>query len=332
MTESLSFSEKKPIRWGVIGCGGVTEVKSVPAYQMTTGFEVAMVMRRDGKKAQDYALRHAVPNWTTNAKEVIENPDIDAIYIATPPDSHLHYALQVAQMGKVCCIEKPMAPNYKESLAIHKAFEERKLPLFIAYYRRSLPRFNKVKEWLEEKQIGEVRHIHWQKTKPPNDMDLNGIYNWRTDKSIAPGGYFDDLASHGLDLFTYLLGDIQKASGIALNQQGLYGAFDSVSGSWVHKNGVTGTGSWNFGTYHREDKVEILGSKGKISFAVLDEAPLVLENESGKQVLEVKNPKHIQEFHVANIKSHLLGKSIHPSLGESGLHTSWVMDKILGTS
>ncbi|MEM9647459.1 MAG: Gfo/Idh/MocA family oxidoreductase [Bacteroidota bacterium] len=332
MTESLSFSENKTIRWGVIGCGGVTEVKSVPAYQMTAGFEVAMVMRRDGEKAEDYALRHAVPNWTTNAKEIIENPDIDAIYIATPPDSHLHYALQVANMGKACCIEKPMAPNYKESFAINKAFEEKKLPLFIAYYRRSLPRFNKVKEWLEEKQIGEVRHIHWQKTKPPNDMDLSGSYNWRTDKSIAPGGYFDDLASHGLDLFTYLLGDVQKACGTAINQQGLYQAYDSISGSWVHKSGVTGTGNWNFGTHHREDKVEIFGSEGKISFAVLDEASLVLENTSGRQVMEVKNPKHIQQFHVANIKSHLLGESIHPSLGKSGLHTSWIMDKILGAS
>lgn len=330
MTESFSFSENKPLRWGVIGCGSVTEKKSVPAYQMVADFEVTMVMGRNENKVKDYAQRHAVPNWTTNAKDLIENPDVDAIYIATPPDSHKEYALLVAAIGKPCCVEKPMAPTYADSLEMYKAFEAKGLPLFIAYYRRSLPRFHKIKEWLDEQQIGEIRHIHWQKTKPPNNLDLTGAYNWRTDKNVAPGGYFDDLASHGMDLFTYLLGDIKEASGLAKNQHGFYTAYDRVTANWVHKTGVTGKGYWNFGTRDREDKVEILGSQGKITFAVLDEAPLVLQNKRGEEILEIPNPKHVQEFHAVNIKDHLLGKSAHPSLGKSGLHTSWVLDQILG--
>ncbi|KQC30922.1 Gfo/Idh/MocA family protein [Flagellimonas eckloniae] len=330
-TESHIFFNKSTIRWGVIGCGDVTEKKSVPAYQMTEGFEVTMVMRRNSEKAKDYAKRHNVPFWTSDAGEVIENPDIDAVYIATPPDTHKFYALHVAAAGKPCCIEKPMAPNYQDSLAIYEAFKTRNLPLFIAYYRRSLPRFQKIKEWLDDNLIGEVRHIQWEKTKPPSAMDLNGDYNWRTDKTIAPGGYFDDLASHGLDLFTFLLGNIKEVNGIALNQQGLYTAYDAITGSWLHEGGITGKGNWNFGTYHRVDKVEIFGSDGKISFAILDDAPIELENSSGHQVLDVPHPEHIQEQHVQNIKNHLLGKAVHPSTGDSGLHTSWVMDKILNT-
>jgi len=315
----------------VIGCGGVAEKKSVPAYQITSGFKVDMVMRRNAEKAEEYAKRHNVPQWTTNAEAVIFNPEVDAVYIATPPDTHKKYALMVAKADKPCCVEKPMAPDYQDSLAIHNAFKERDLPLFVAYYRRSLPRFLKVKEWLNEGFIGEVRHIHWEKSKPPNDLDLSGSYNWRTDKQIAPGGYFDDLASHGLDLFTFLLGDIAEARGIAQNQQGLYSAFDAVSGTWLHGNGITGEGFWNFGTQHRVDKVDIYGSEGKIGFSVLDEAPIQLENASGHQILEIPHPEHIQEYHVGNIKDHLLGKATHPSTGKSGLHTSWVMDKILGT-
>ncbi|PRX56581.1 Gfo/Idh/MocA family protein [Flagellimonas meridianipacifica] len=321
----------KKIRWGVIGCGSVAEKKSVPAYQQTEGFEVSMVMCRNGEKAADYASRHGIPKWTTDAKEVIENPNIDAIYIATPPDSHKYYGLWVAKAGKICCIEKPIAPNYKDSLAIFHAFQEKGIPLFIAYYRRSLPRFLKVKEWLDTKQIGDIRHVRWLKTKAPNAMDLSDEYNWRTDAKVAPGGYFDDLASHGLDLFTFLLGEIEEASGFARNQGGLYTSYDAITGSWVHKNGVTGEGCWNFLTHHREDVVEIFGSEGKITFAVLDEAPLILENTCGKEVLEVPNPEHIQKFHAENIKNHLWSKSTHPSTGQSGLHTSWVMDKILGT-
>ncbi|MBD1260357.1 Gfo/Idh/MocA family oxidoreductase [Maribacter polysiphoniae] len=324
------MKEDKNIRWGIIGCGAVTEVKSGPAYQNTEGFEVRAVMRRNKEKAADYAKRHGIAKFYTNADDLIADEEIDAVYIATPPDSHKAYALKVAAAGKPCCIEKPMAPNYSDSLEIHKAFNDKKLPLFIAYYRRSLPRFDKVKEWLNDGKIGEVRQICWQLSKQPNDSDLSGEYNWRTDAKIAPGGYFDDLASHGLDLFVHLLGDISEASGIATNQMGLYTAKDAIMGQWKHESGVLGSGSWNFGCYEREDKVEIYGSKGKIIFSVFDEAPIILINPNGEEKLEIENPKHIQQFHVANIKNHLLGVKEHPSLGKSGLHASWVMDRILG--
>jgi len=330
MTESrFHFSEEEPLRWGVIGCGSVAEKKSVPAYRNTSGFRVDMVMRRNAGKAEDYANRHLIPKWTTDADEVIYSPNIDAVYIATPPDTHKYYSLKVAAAGKPCCVEKPMAPNYADSLAIYEAFQAKGIPLFIAYYRRSLPRFLQIKEWLDNGLIGEVRHVHWQKTKAPNDIDLSKKYNWRTDAAIAKGGYFDDLASHGLDLFNFLLGDIVDANGMTTNQQGLYSAFDAVTANWMHKRGITGSGDWNFGAHHRTDKVEILGSEGSIRFAVLDEAPIELDNISGHQVLEIPQPAHIQEFHVENIKNHLMGNGKHPSTGKTGLHTSWVMDKIL---
>lgn len=324
------MNNNNKIRWGILGCGSVTEIKSGPAYQNTEGFEVVAVMRRDKEKAADYAKRHSVPKFYTSAEDLIGDKEVDAVYIATPPDSHKYYALKVADAGKPCCVEKPMAPNYLDSLEIHKAFNERNLPLFIAYYRRSLPRFLRIKQWLDEDAIGEVRHIRWHLSKPPNELDLSGTPNWRTDAKIAPGGYFDDLASHGLDLFVFLLGEIKEAHGITTNQMGLYSAKDAILGQWIHKNSITGSGSWNFGSHQREDKVEIYGSRGKIMFSVFDEAPIVLINSLGEEKLEIENPKHIQKFHVANIKEHLLGKSLHPSLGESGLHTSWVMDRILG--
>ncbi len=324
------MTNSENIRWGIIGCGTVTEVKSGPAYQNTDGFEVVAVMRRNKEKAADYARRHNVPKFYGNAEDLINDGDIDAVYIATPPDSHLTYALKVAKAGKPCCVEKPMAPNSQDSLKIYNAFNENNIPLFIAYYRRSLPRFNKIKEWLNEGAIGEVRHIRWHLSKPPNQLDLSGTPNWRTESKIAPGGYFDDLASHGLDLFIYLLGDIETAKGIATNQMGLYSAKDAIVGNWMHKSGVTGEGSWNFGSFKREDQVEIFGSNGKISFSIFNEEPIILANSNGEEKLDIPNPKHIQEFHVGNLKNHLLGEKTHPSLGSSGLHTSWVMDKILG--
>jgi len=332
------------IRWGIIGCGAVTEVKSGPAYQNTPGFELAAVMRRDLSLAKDYAQRHQVLSYSNDANDIIFNNDIDAIYIATPPDSHKHYALLVAEAGKPCCIEKPLAPSYQECLSITQAFSAKKLPLFVAYYRRSLPRFTKVKSLLEQGAIGEIRHISWHLSKPANALDLSGEYNWRTDKAIALGGYFDDLASHGLDLFAFLLGDFQKVSGVAANQQGYYSAFDAVSACWLHANGITGVGSWNFGASSRQDKVTIYGSAGEITFSVFDEVAITLTTHdvrqgthqaSAKIITEeifIENPEHIQRFHVENISRHLVHNEQHPSTGETALHTSWVMDEILTQS
>jgi len=328
----MSCEEKKSkiIRWGIIGCGVVTEVKSGPPYYMVEGFELAAVMRRNKSKAKDYSERHHVSKYYTNGDDLINDPEIDAVYIATPPDTHKYYGLKVAVAGKPCCIEKPLSPNYSDSLAIYKAFNNSNIPLFVAYYRRSLPRFVQVEKWLGENKIGTVRHISWHLSKPTSELDKSNEYNWRTDKEIAPAGYFDDLASHGIDLFTFLLGDIKEAKGISLNQQELYSAKDAITACWVHENGITGTGSWNFGCDSREDYVEIYGNKGKITFSVFDENPITLKSDSENERLIIEHPKNVQYFHVENMRDHLFGNKTHPSNGESALHTSWVMDKILG--
>ena len=226
----------------MIGCGSVTEVKSGPAYQQTDGFELAAVMCRDLSKARAYARRHQVPNYYDDADELISDGAIDAVYIATPPESHLYYALKIAAANKACCVEKPMATSYEESVAMRDAFAARGLPLFVAYYRRSLPRFAHVKTWLENQELGEVRHVAWHLSKPANDLDLSGTHNWRTDSKIAFGGYFDDLASHGLDLLSYFLGDIKQVVGLCVNQQNLYTAKDAVVASWLHQDRRNGFG------------------------------------------------------------------------------------------
>lgn len=327
---SIKKSEPKVIRWGIIGCGDVTEIKSGPAYYKIDGFSLDAVMRRDEEKAKDYANRHNVSRHYSNADELINDTEIDAIYIATPPDSHKYYGLKVAEAGKPCCIEKPLSPNYNDSLEIVEAFEKVDLPLFVAYYRRTLPRFQQVKNWLDSGIIGEVRHINVKLHISPSELDLSKEYNWRTDIEIAPAGYFDDLASHSLDLFIYFLGDIKEAQGVSLNQQKLYTAKDTVSANWIHKSGVTGVGSWNFGIFNKEDSVVIYGEKGKIEFSVFDENPIKLISESENLELNIEHPEHVQFYHVKGMKDFFFDNIAHPSTGKTALHTSWVMDKILG--
>ncbi|MFH1000128.1 MAG: Gfo/Idh/MocA family oxidoreductase, partial [Bacteroidota bacterium] len=99
----------KEIKWGILGCGNVTEVKSGPAFQQIKGSEIVAVMRRDAAKAADYALRHGVNIWYSNAEELIADEKVNAVYIATPPDTHAFYTLKALEAGKTVYVEKPMA-------------------------------------------------------------------------------------------------------------------------------------------------------------------------------------------------------------------------------
>ena len=328
----MTFPADRPIRWGIIGCGNVTEVKSGPAYQQTEGFELLGVMRRDAEKLADYARRHGVPRTYSRAEDLVADPDIDAVYVATPPDSHLEYGLMVAAAGKPCCIEKPLAPSYEACRTITEAFAAKELPLFTAYYRRSLPRFERVKELLDEGWIGEVRHVSRHYSRPPTRQDLAGADNWRTDARVAPGGYFDDLASHGLDLLAWLLGDFTDLVGFSLNQQRRYTAKDAMTASWLHEGKITGAGSWNFGSRIQEDRVDIHGGMGTISFAVFDEGPIVIKNGLSRKEEHVAHPATVQLPHVRNMARHFFEEGYtHPSSGGNGARVAWVMDRILGS-
>ncbi len=182
---------------------------------------------------------------------------------------------------------------------------------------------------LNNRAIGDIRHVHWHLSKSANPLDLSGEYNWRTDKKIAKGGYFDDLASHGLDLISYLLGDFKQVQGLAHNQQGLYSSYDAVTANWLHVNGVTGSGSWNFSASSRQDTLTIYGSAGELSFSVFAEQPLVLTQGTNREEFFIENPENIQLYHVKNMRDQLVQGIQHPSTGDTALHTSWVMEKIL---
>ncbi|MGE7955972.1 Gfo/Idh/MocA family protein [Pseudomonas sp. NPDC089530] len=318
----------QPVRWGMIGCGSVTERKSGPAFCKAPGSALVAVMGRRLEAVRDYAARHGIARFYTDAQALIDDPEVDAVYIATPPDSHHHYSLLVAAAGKHCCVEKPMALNVAQSLEMQQAFQQAGLHLFVSYYRRSLPRFQQVRQWLRDRRIGEVRHLSWTLTKAPAEVDRSGGANWRTDPQVAGGGYFVDLASHGLDLFQYLLGDITEVVGLTARQAGLYRAEDAVSASWRFASGALGTGAWNFVADRRVDRVEIIGSQGRIGFSVFDEHPVQLEADEQLSLI-IGNPEHIQWHHVLGMNAHIRGEAQHPALAAEALKTDRIMDLIL---
>ncbi len=232
-------------------------------------------MRRNGELAQDYAQRHGVPKWYDDAQRLIDDPDVNAIYIATPPSSHKEYTILAAQAGKPVYVEKPMALNFGECREMIDACQEAGVSLFVAYYRRALQRFLKIKEMVDAGAIGQVRFVDISLYQParPHYEDAENL-PWRVLPDVAGGGIYVDLASHQLDFLDYVLGPIRFAQGYAGSQAGEYPAEDIVSGSFVFESGVQGTGNWCFNAFEEVDRTEIVGDKGRITYSTFDDQPV----------------------------------------------------------
>ncbi|MEX2415293.1 MAG: Gfo/Idh/MocA family oxidoreductase [Paenibacillaceae bacterium] len=317
------------IRWGMIGCGDVTEVKSGPGFQKSDRSSLIAVMRRSGELAADYARRHNVPKWYDDADQLINDPEVDAVYIATPPAFHKEYTLKCAQIGKPVYVEKPMALNTAESHEMIQACKEANVPLFVAYYRRSMPKFLKIKKLLDSGIIGDIRYVTIRNTTPAIEISVETELPWRVIPEISGGGLFMDIGCHSLDLLDFLLGPIRHANGHIGNQAGLYKAEDIVSASFVFESGVQGSGSWCFTAFEHVDLTEIVGSTGKISFSTFGTDPVVWTSVNGKTEYPVETPQHVQQPLIQSIVNELLGTGTCPSHGESAARTSWVMDQIM---
>jgi predicted dehydrogenase len=320
------------VRWGIIGVGNVCEVKSAPAMQLISNSTIEAVMRRNADKAADYAKRHQIAKWYADAQALIHDPKVNAIYIATPPNAHLELCRLAAKAGKPVYVEKPMARRFTECQEMIAICEQYGVPLYVAYYRRELPHFLKIKELIDKGILGEVRTVHInlkQALKP--GLVAGSEENWRIDPEIAGGGYFFDLASHQLDLLDFFFGAIEKAAGFAANQGKAYEAEDIVVGSFVFTSGVLGTGNWCFTTNEAAtiDQILIYGSKGKISFETFGKGEFILEREGeDPRHFSFELPKHIQYPLIETIVGDILGKSTCKSLGTTAARTNWVMDQL----
>jgi len=320
----------KTIKWGIIGCGDVTEVKSGPAFQLVNNSELVAVMRRNGNLAKDYAIRHNVPKWYDNFDLLINDPEINATYIATPPSTHMKYTIAAAKAGKPVYVEKPMAMSFAECKEMIDACSQSNVPLFVAYYRRALPRFLKVKSLIDERIIGDIRFVNVRYYERTREDDIRGNLHWHTNPSIAGCGYFCDLGSHIIDLLQFLLGTISKVNGHASNQNKIYQVEDIVTGEFLFDSGVHGVGVWSFNASEDRDEVEIVGSKGKIVYSTFMNNPVMLYQDGNIEDFNIPHPKHIQQCLIETIVNELLGKGTCPSTGETAIKTAWVMDKLLG--
>ncbi len=323
----------REIKWGFIGCGEVTEKKSGPAFSEIPGSKVVAVMSRSKEKAKSYAERHGIQKWYTDAQQLINDPEVNALYIATPPSSHATYAIMAMKSRKPVYVEKPLASSYIDCQRINRVSEQTHVPCFVAYYRRCLPYFQKVKELVKQGNIGNVISVQVRFACPPRDLDYNSANRpWRVQRDIAGGGYFYDLAPHQIDLLQEIFGPIVRAKGFSTNREGLYQTEDSVSAAFQFHDGLPGSGSWCFVSHEsaRTDRIELIGDKGQICFSVFTYEPIALHTSKGREEIMVENPEHVQMPLIKNVVEHLqqVGTCNVDSISATGVN--WVMDRILG--
>lgn len=322
----------KKIKWGFIGCGEVTEKKSGPAFNMIEGSEIVAVMSRSKDRARSYAERHNIKRWYTDAYELINDPEVNAVYVATPPSSHPIYAIMAMKAGKPVYVEKPLAASYDDCARINRVSRETGIPCFVAYYRRYLPYFDKVRELLKNNVVGEIQNVQIRYSSPPRneDLDANNL-PWRVKPEIAGGGYFYDMAAHQLDFVQELFGVITHARGYSSNRGHLYEAEDTVSACFQFADGLPGSGSWCYVGHesHIEDRIMVLGDKGTLFFSVFSYDPIHLHTSEGEEYYDVPNPEHVQLPLIKKVVETLQGTNTCSCNSISATPVNWVMDRIL---
>jgi predicted dehydrogenase len=316
------------INWGIIGCGNVTEVKSGPAFSKVPHSRLAAVMRRNGEKARDYAQRHNVPRWYNDAQLLIDDPGVNAIYVATPPASHEEYAIRALRAGKPVYLEKPMATNAASAKRIAAVAKETGVPLSIAHYRRRQPLFLTIKSLIDEGRIGRVQRVSLELFQPhQSPMIATTEENWRLNPALSGGGLFHDLAPHQLDLMIHFFGEHETACGLSCNTGNLYGAPDTTSGQILFRNGVLFHGNWCFVARESTDKCIITGTEGELQFSIFGQAPLVIRQKENMEQQNFEPLTHVQEPMIRDVVAYFRGEMPNPCPADAGVEVMELIDK-----
>ncbi|MFD1630284.1 Gfo/Idh/MocA family protein [Pseudopedobacter beijingensis] len=321
--------EKNTIKWGIIGCGDVTEVKSGPAFKKVAHSSLLAVMRRNAEKAADYAQRHQVGKWYADADQLINDPEINAIYIATPPSSHEKLTIRALRAGKDVYVEKPMALSVAGCANMNAVADETGNKLVIAHYRRAMPYFEKVRTLINNGAIGKVNLINLQVIQGGNHTIIaQTTENWRTNPEISGGGLFHDLAPHQLDFMIYLFGDVKAAVGLATSKKKESGTDDLICGQLLFENNIMFNGIWSFNNLLPEniDTCEIIGTEGKINFNFFGGTSIKIDSIHEDRIIEIAHPQHVQQPMIERVVAYFLNKGPNPCGAEYGIEVLRIID------
>lgn len=320
---------REEVVWGILGVGDVCEKKSGPAFSKVPNSVLRAVMRRNLKKAEDYALRHGVSKFSSDVNDLLSDNKINAIYIATPPAFHEEYTLQALEAGKAVYVEKPVSLNVNSCKRMIAAAKKHNRPVSVAHYRRALGLFSEVKKLLSGGVIGKPLFVTIQTLKTPlNDVEAAADLNWRIDPKLSGGGLFYDLAPHQLDLMYWYFGAPENISGYSTNQGSVYLANDYTHLDIRFKNNILLNGTWSFSVHEsaNAENCTIAGDKGSLSFSFFGKPFLNLQTDAGHQRMEFPVSEHIQQNMIEKVVGYFRGNNENPCSLEDALESMKMID------
>lgn len=201
------------------------------------------------------------------------------------------------------------------------------VPLAVAYYRRSMPRFGTVRNLLESGRIGTPRSVLVRNQRPADPVGTETP--WRLRPEISGGGHFVDLGSHVLDLLDWLFGPVTAVHGTAVNRSGQHAAEDLVTATFTFSSGVEGVGLWDYDAQDDRDEIEVVGTGGSLAFSAFGQEPLRISDARGVELVEAPYPQTVQAPLIQAVVDSLTGRGTSPSTGRSALRTAEVIDTVL---
>lgn len=278
----IMMNNSKIIRWGIIGCGDVAEHKSGPALYRTPGSELVAVMRRDPAKAQDFCARHKAKRWYTKVEDLLADPEVSAVYIASPHYLHKTHTVLAAEAGKAVLCEKPMGIKAAEAQAIVDACQARRVSLTVAYYRRFWQTTRVMRQLLDESAIGKLVQARFQ----ISDWNVAGPgREWLNSREQSGGAALANTGSHWVDLIRFLLGEVQDVSGFCSSQTTGLDIDDTVSAELRLTSGVLVSLAVTLQSPAPINEIEIAGTEGRIFASPLSEGRLYLQRRAGEPEL-----------------------------------------------
>lgn len=320
--QNASKTDREKLTWGIIGCGDVVKRKSGPALLQAKRSKIKAVMRRDVAKAERYAAEYDIPVATDNASKIIQNPQIDVIYVATPPSSHKNYTIATAKAGKDVVVEKPVGLNAEEAREMVEVCKEEGVELFIAYYRRFYPQVKKVKELINSGEIGKPVQSHVEISfAPPEET------GWREKLEISGGGWFVDIASHRLDILTFLLGPVEETRGVVTSFDSGNKLEDTVTLSLKFDSGAQAGVQCDFYTGRTADKLYVHGTRGTVFTNDLSKPRVNLRNQGGEKTFKFEELPATHSGLFDHVEKVLLDRKRNKSSGADALLTEKVLDE-----
>ena len=319
------------LKWGLVGYGDLAEKRVASALQSASGSELSGVWGRSPQRTQDFAARHGIASAFDSLEDLVRS-DVDAVYVCTPPESHLEYSLAALNAGKHLLVEKPMASSVEDCSLIIEAAQANQVTLGVAYYRRGYPKMQKIKELIDGGVLGIPTWVNIAAHSwfAPNADDPK---HWRVEKAqSAGGGAVADIGVHRFDLLDYWLGPSKVLFSDAqrlVHKDAHYEVEDGLSAVLQLKNGapVHIYFSWNSKTWL--DRFEIVGSEGKIITDPLDGPSLVVVRGREREELQIEPPANAHVPCVENFVKAVENNTKPLCDGEAGMRANQLLQSVL---